>query len=265
MLFPHLFAAVALCVVASSSGTQDSDCAGAVTRSTFEYSIVSRRNESGDWVSKVEGRRVIENGTDTVQMDFKQRVVECQGRQTLHFEGVFGGERRTEPAADRLTFHPNCGTNVAISNGGRTVKKINDQERFHGVGFSNRHLKINESFEVTIDLRSGNKFGYILGIGITTISPNDGEIINHANSLRSGTWMMYHNNVYNNGNILLKDRQQNLDQLKAGDRVGVRRNQSGSLFLAINGKEQAVASSVPYPVYGVLELFGDMVAVTLTP
>ncbi|XP_046392142.1 neuralized-like protein 4 isoform X2 [Ischnura elegans] len=248
--------------VAVSSEPLEQRCSGAILRNAFDFSIVSRRNESGEWVTKVEGQRVIDNGTDKVQVDFKQRVVECQGRQTVHFEGVFG-ENPIAPK-DPLRFHPKCGKNVAITNNGKTIEKINGEERLYGVAFTNRPLRINELFEVVVNHKTGSKFNFFMAIGVTTASPNDGDIPNHLNSLKFGTWMLYHNRLYNNGNVVMDNRKTHLDHLKVGDRIGLMRNESGTLSLFINGTEEVIASNVPYPVYGVFECYGDAIKVTMT-
>ncbi|XP_046391948.1 neuralized-like protein 4 [Ischnura elegans] len=248
--------------VAISSEPLEQSCTGGSLRSAFDFSIVSRKNESGHRVTKVEGHRVIDNGTDRVQVDFKHRVVECQGRQTLHFEGLFGDN--VIAPKDPLRFHPKCGKNVAITNNGKTIEKLNGEERLYGVAFTNRPLRINELFEVVVNHKSGSKFNYFMGIGVTTVSPNDGDTPNHINSLKSGTWVLYHNQLYNNGNLVMNNRKTHVDHLKVGDRIGLMRTDSGTLSLFINGKEEAIASNVPYPVYGVFECYGDIIKVTMT-
>ena len=51
---------------------------------------------------------------------------------------------------------------------------------------------------------------------------------------------------------------------QAGDRVGVMRNDDGSLHFFVNGVDQGLATSdVPPFVYGVIDLYGQAVQATI--
>ncbi|XP_046395389.1 neuralized-like protein 4 [Ischnura elegans] len=244
------------------SGSVDSDCPGTVANNGFQLSIRSERNGSGDWVSRVSGYRDVGDRTEKMALDLSHRVVPCNGKTRFIFEGNTGGTTLGETAT-RLSFHPKCGTNVAIFNNGRTIQKINGDDKFHGVGYTKRPLHPDELFELMVDRRSGKKFGCSLGIGVTTTAPHDGEISSHINYMKPVTVVMYHSNVYINGSHVLSNRPYNLDLLQAGDRVGIMRTKSGGVIVVINGKEYAVASNMPEPVYGVFECYGDPVQATI--
>ncbi|XP_071455787.1 neuralized-like protein 4 [Hetaerina americana] len=249
-------------VVVPEASPTSLQCSGAASRIALEITIRSTRNASGEWITRLEGHKETDNRTDNLVMGFKKRVIECGEKQSFFFEGVFG-EKPTE-AYDGLLFHPKCGKNAAITNMGRSVEKLNGEERFSGVAYTNRPLRLNELFEVVVNKREGSKFGYFMGIGITTTAPDDGEIPAHMNSLKTGTWALYHNHVYHNGNLLQGNRKKNLDNLQVGDRIGLMITDSRTLLIFINGKEEAAASNVPSHVYGMFECFGDLSKVTLT-
>jgi len=58
---------------------------------------------------------------------------------------------------------------------------------------------------------------------------------------------------------------QSVCMLQAGDRVGVMRNDDGTLHFFVNGVDQGLASrDVPPCVYGVIDLYGQAAQATIT-
>ena len=56
----------------------------------------------------------------------------------------------------------------------------------------------------------------------------------------------------------------NLDELSEGDRIGLMRKTGGDLHFFINGSDQGVAATrVPPDMWGVVDLYGMVVKVTL--
>lgn len=56
----------------------------------------------------------------------------------------------------------------------------------------------------------------------------------------------------------------NLDELSEGDRVGIMRKLDGDLHFFINGLDQGVAAKlVPSPIWGVIDLYGMTMRVTV--
>ena len=51
--------------------------------------------------------------------------------------------------------------------------------------------------------------------------------------------------------------------IKEGDRVGMMRKSNGNLHYFINGLDQGVAAKVPNTVWGVIDLYGMTVKVTI--
>ena len=56
----------------------------------------------------------------------------------------------------------------------------------------------------------------------------------------------------------------NLDELSEGDRIGLMRKRNGNLHFFINGLDQGVAATrVPAQMWGVVDLYGMVVKVTI--
>jgi len=117
-------------------------------------------------------------------------------------------------SADRLLFHPACGSHAAVINGGAACHRPNAADDFNfGVVLTNRPLKTNEVFEVRLD-KMVTKWAGSIEIGVTTHAPNDLEFPSTMTNIRSGTWMMTGNGVMHNGTTTVDDYGQNLDKLK---------------------------------------------------
>ncbi|KAG8232817.1 hypothetical protein J437_LFUL018461, partial [Ladona fulva] len=87
-----------------------------------------------------------------------------------------------EPKADFLRFHQRCGTNALVSNNGKSLQKIKIDKWNDGVAFTNRPLKDDEIFEVTVDTRDDETKDAI-GIGVMTHSPDTIAIPSHMNNM----------------------------------------------------------------------------------
>ncbi|XP_060517593.1 neuralized-like protein 4 isoform X2 [Cylas formicarius] len=165
---------------------------------------------------------------------------------------------------DRLTFHPNCGTHAEVINNGRTAHRPNATDDFNnGVVLTARPLKTGEFFEVRLD-KVVTKWAGSIEIGVTTHSPTDLEFPFTMTNVRSGTWMMTGSGIMHNGTIIEEQYGVNLDRLQVGDRVGLVRKENGQLHFFVNGIDQGTASNnVPERVYGVVDLYGQAVGVTI--
>ncbi|KAE8743975.1 bluestreak [Frankliniella occidentalis] len=169
-----------------------------------------------------------------------------------------------EDFSDRLQFHPRCGTHAAVIRGNRTAHRPNALEDFNnGVVLTSRPLRANELFEVRLD-KMVSKWAGSIEIGVTTYCPTELEYPATMTNIRSGTWMMTGKGVMQNGITVIDEYGMNLDTLQVGDRVGVMRNESGTLHFYVNSVDQGEASTnVPQRVYGVIDLYGQASQATI--
>lgn len=169
-----------------------------------------------------------------------------------------------EDFSDRLQFHPRCGTHAAVIRSNRTAHRPNALEDFNnGVVLTNRPLRSHELFEVRLD-KMVSKWAGSIEIGVTTHSPTELEYPATMTNIRSGTWMMTGKGVMQNGITVIDEYGMNLDTLQVGDRVGVMRNEVGTLHFYVNGVDQGEASvNVPERVYGVIDLYGQASQATI--
>ncbi|XP_067658409.1 neuralized-like protein 4 isoform X2 [Haliotis asinina] len=170
---------------------------------------------------------------------------------------------------DRLTFHERCGTLVKLSNSRRTAERRRPMDEFNnGVVMTNRPLRDEEVFEIRLD-RLVDKWSGSIEVGITTHNPNNLEFPATMTNMRSGstagTIMMSGCGILTNGKGTRREYgQYNLDELTEGDIIGLVRKSCGALHYFINGVDQGIAAtSTPRPAWGVVDLYGMAVKVTM--
>ncbi|XP_051170351.1 neuralized-like protein 4 [Leptopilina boulardi] len=165
---------------------------------------------------------------------------------------------------DRLKFHERVGTLVKLSNNARTAERRRPLDEFNnGVVMTHRHLRENELFEIRID-RLVDKWSGSIEVGVTTHSPTALEFPATMTNMRSGTTMMSGCGILTNGKGTQREYGEfNLDELREGDRVGMIRKSNGNLHYFINGLDQGIAAKVPTVVWGVIDLYGMTVKVTI--
>ncbi|KYN07792.1 Neuralized-like protein 4 [Cyphomyrmex costatus] len=171
------------------------------------------------------------------------------------------------PAAireDKLKFHERVGSLVKLSNNARTAERRRPLDEFNnGVVMTHRPLRDNELFEIRID-RLVYKWSGSIEVGVTTHSPTALEFPATMTNMRSGTTMMSGCGILTNGKGTQREYGEfNLDELREGDRVGMIRQSNGDLHYLINGLDQGVAAKVPTSVWGVIDLYGMTVKVTI--
>ncbi|KAG8236097.1 hypothetical protein J437_LFUL000459 [Ladona fulva] len=222
----------------------------------LKLSINAWKNYTGKWVTKFSAWKDATKLPSNITLDITQEVLKCAGSDILHLQGIVSdAASENGEGNENLHFHPNCGQNAAISNDGLSVEKIKMDDPLNGVVLTNRPLKNNELFEVRLD-KKHTKFKYSLGIGVTIYSPKDFKVPDHMWNLKSGNWMMYHADSYKDGDLIKQYYGRNFNELVVGDRIGVMRNNFGTLHYFVNGVDMGpAASNVPSPVYGVLELY----------
>ncbi|XP_044577539.1 neuralized-like protein 4 isoform X2 [Cotesia glomerata] len=175
--------------------------------------------------------------------------------------------KNPSPAAireDRLRFHERVGSLVKLSNNARTAERRRPLDEFNnGVVMTHRPLRDNELFEIRID-RLVDKWSGSIEVGVTTHSPTGLKFPATMTNMRSGTTMMSGCGILTNGKGIQREYGDiNLDELREGDRVGMIRRCNGNLHYLINGLDQGVAAKVPPGIWGVVELYGMTVKVTI--
>lgn len=74
------------------------------------------------------------------------------------------------------------------------------------------------------------------------------------------------NSILKDGNLLVECYGTDLDKLTVSDRIGVMRTSKGELMLYINGEAQGeAATNIPKNVYGLVNLYGKCVQVSIYP
>uniref|UniRef100_T1IVE5 NHR domain-containing protein n=1 Tax=Strigamia maritima TaxID=126957 RepID=T1IVE5_STRMM len=178
--------------------------------------------------------------------------------------------------ADRLRFHDHCGSLVKLSERNRTAERRRPLDEFNnGVVMTHRSLRDNELFEIRID-RLVDKWSGSIEVGITTHNPATLEFPATMTNMRSGTQqegegffngtiMMSGCGILTNGKGTRREYgEYNLDELVEGDKIGLMRKSNGNLHYYINNVDQGVAAvMVPQTVYGVVDLYGMTIQVTI--
>eukprot|EP00063_Salmo_salar_P036607 XP_014011442.1 PREDICTED: neuralized-like protein 4 isoform X1 [Salmo salar] len=166
---------------------------------------------------------------------------------------------------DALLFHEKCGTLIKLSNNNKTAERRRPLDEFNnGVVMTNRPLRHNEMFEIRID-KLVDKWSGSIEIGVTTHNPNNLDYPATMTNLRSGTIMMSGCGILTNGKGTRREYCEfSLDELQEGDHIGLMHKASGALHFYINGIDQGVAAAqTPAVVYGVVDLYGMAVKVTI--
>lgn len=166
---------------------------------------------------------------------------------------------------DRLRFHTRSGSLVKLSPNSRTAERRRPLDEFNnGVVMTHRPLKDNELFEIRID-KLVDKWSGSIEVGVTTHNPSALHFPATMTNMRTGTIMMSGCGILTNGKGTRRQYGEfNLDELRAGDRVGMMRKSNGNLHYYINGQDQGVASTrVAQTLWGVIDLYGMTIKVTI--
>ncbi|XP_015908035.1 neuralized-like protein 4 [Parasteatoda tepidariorum] len=167
---------------------------------------------------------------------------------------------------DKLRFHEHCGTMVRLSNDNRSAERRTPIDEFNnGVVMTHRPLLDNELFEIRID-ELVNKWSGSIEMGVTIHNPDNLEFPATMTNLTSGTIMMSGSGILTNGKGCRREYgEYNLDDLQEGDRIGLAIKSDRKLYYYINGYDQGIAAEiVPDVVFGVVDLYGMTVKVSLT-
>ncbi|TRY73920.1 hypothetical protein TCAL_09119 [Tigriopus californicus] len=167
--------------------------------------------------------------------------------------------------SQKIRFHECKGSLIKVSNNSRTAERRRPCDEFNnGVVMTHRPLRDNELFEIRID-RLVDKWSGSIEVGISIHNPSSLEFPSTMTNQRSGTLMMSGCGILTNGRGTRREYgEYNLDELKEGDRIGMMRKSNGNLHFYINGLDQGVAATkVPQQMWGVVDLYGMTVKVTI--
>lgn len=160
-------------------------------------------------------------------------------------------------------FHYRCGERITLLNENCTAIR-NDADFDHGIVVTAEPLQHDVLFEVKID-RLISSWSGSLEIGVTDINPLSLEFPACASKLQHGSWVMTSFSVTKNGATLIHQYGVDLDGLVQEDRVGVMRTSDGNLYFYVNGESQGLAATgLPAQVYGIVDLYGQCVQVSIT-
>eukprot|EP00095_Tigriopus_kingsejongensis_P009407 maker-scaffold143_size313727-snap-gene-1.19 protein:Tk09407 transcript:maker-scaffold143_size313727-snap-gene-1.19-mRNA-1 annotation:"neuralized-like protein 4-like" len=167
--------------------------------------------------------------------------------------------------SNKIRFHECQGSLVRLSNNHRTAERQRPYDEFNnGVVMTHRPLRDSELFEIRID-RLVDKWSGSIEVGISVHNPSVLEFPATMTNQRSGTMMMSGCGILTNGRGTRREYGEfNLDELHVGDRIGMMRKSNGNLHFYINGLDQGVAATkVPQQMWGVVDLYGMTVKVTI--
>ncbi|XP_018330775.1 neuralized-like protein 4 isoform X2 [Agrilus planipennis] len=160
-------------------------------------------------------------------------------------------------------FHYRCGERITLENDNCTAVR-NDSDFDHGLVITAEPLVNDVLFEVRID-RMVSSWSGTLEIGVTEHDPLHFEFPPCASKLQTKTWILAGKSILKDGVLIVERYGADLDRLGQDDRVGLLRTSEGELIFYINGEPQGVAvDNLPSIVYGVVDLYGKCVQVTIT-
>ncbi|XP_077301800.1 neuralized E3 ubiquitin protein ligase 4 [Arctopsyche grandis] len=180
-------------------------------------------------------------------------------------QGAIPKERYIKTNSSKLRFHQHCGSLVKLSSDRKSAERRDPLDEFNnGVVMTHRALYDDELFEIRID-HLVNKWSGSLEVGVTTHNPLLIEFPSTMTNMHSGTIMMSGCGILINGKGTRREYGQfNLDELREGDRVGMMRKSNGNLHYFINALDQGMAASkISQHVYGVIDLYGMTIKVTI--
>ncbi|XP_063305913.1 neuralized-like protein 4 isoform X1 [Pelobates fuscus] len=163
-------------------------------------------------------------------------------------------------------FHSVCGKNISVLCDGTRAERCAGYS--DGIVFSSSELLANEVFEVRIE-RLDPHWSGSCHVGVTSLPPHDapflaGGLPSHALDLRSQvTWLVSGSEVTRNGQRLRENYCSNLERIRVGCRLGIRRDSDDTLHILINGEDMGPAAcGISKAVYAVLDLHGSVTAVS---
>ncbi|KAG8221883.1 hypothetical protein J437_LFUL010051 [Ladona fulva] len=204
---------ISLLILLACKGSDEAECeVNSRKDRELKMNINSARNALGDWTNTFSATKESSSITSNINLDVAFNVSECHERHKVHIRGVLAESTKANSQVP-LLFHPNCGSNIAITNDGQSIVKLKDEEEMNGVTLTNRPLYDNEIFEVRLD-RKISKFNKAMGIGVTTQNPKTLKIPRHMNDVKDGTWMIYLSTVYINGTRVKENYIEDLQNQK---------------------------------------------------
>lgn len=139
-----------------------------------------------------------------------------------------------------VEFYLCYGSLVFLSNENCSVRRWSLVVEFNnGLIFSKNLLRDNELFEVWLDCKIGNWFGFwVIGVIIGDFSFM--EIFFSLIGFKNGLWIMFGMFILKDGFFFVEEYGWDFDEFKEGDRVGVERKVYGSFYFFVNGVDLGV-------------------------
>ena len=171
-------------------------------------------------------------------------------------------------------YHPVCSSQVTVSDDGLSAEKRDPTSYYaHGVAYGAKPLRGTAEFEVEI-LSYGTGWSGTLKLGVMRCKTG-GEIqqkdIPRYSPEASDHCVWSSDKMHNRLDIRLAEKSygyKNLDELRSGDRLGMRLSHDGVLVFFVNGIWQGVAAEKVYEkgydVYPVIDHYANCKATKIT-
>lgn len=160
-----------------------------------------------------------------------------------------------------VDFHPNHGKNILLSTQSHIARRTKSYN--HAVTVTRKPLTRNQIFQVNID-KINTKWTSSLMIGVLGFNPDRFHFPVTAIDIRKSSIVIHTDSVFICGTKVKQRYGPNLDTLQCGHVVGVMVDDDNCLHLYVNGLDQGIAArDVPYPCYGLVDLYGQCEQVTI--
>ena len=178
--------------------------------------------------------------------------------------------------SDKITFGYSkvCRPRMVISDDGLSARKRNPDVLGEGVVYGEKPLKGVSEFEVEIVCYYGSKWVTSVMFGVMKI--NKAKKITVSDVPYSSYFARYHfvwdgdhlHNTFSDELVRTRYGDQNLNDLREGDRVGLSLSKNGDLSFLINGRSQGVACrnivSEDHNLFVVVDHYGGCVETRIT-
>ena len=179
-------------------------------------------------------------------------------------------------SAIQFGFHPIHSDMINISKYGLGADRINPADVYGCVVYGAKALRGTTEFEVEITSHDGTNWDGTLKLGVMQYKAGSKIKLNDIPQYSPGTpnyCMCCSDHTENmlvgySGPTELKYGFTNLNDLREGDRLGLRVSHDGVLTFFVNGKSQGVAAQgvyqEGYDLYAVVDVYGRCTAVRIT-
>ncbi|VDI67176.1 neuralized-like protein 4, partial [Mytilus galloprovincialis] len=162
-----------------------------------------------------------------------------------------------------VSFHGNHGKNIILSAGNCTAQRAGSYNQ--AVIVTSCRLKRNKLFQIKVD-KLNACWSCSLVVGVLGFTPDRFNFPVSAIGIKKSCIVVQGDSVYSCGVKVKGKYGPNLDQLKIGQTVGLLIDNDFCLHLYIDNMDQGVAArDIPYPCYGIIDLYGQCEQVSVVP